>query len=175
MIASIQSDSLGDTLYPIRHRYIFSHSQLVSHASFDTQISGPYHACTTINAQVIIGFNERKQGKYRMNFAMSLNIVYISRLLIIDQFTWRAQHLRLRMQRESLVPLFSFSLSFLCLLFFFSLFIQRLLPSLFLYWDFIFLFPVIYNFFTLVKSMLLGHNPHRRLFSMIMSVCNRTK
>ena len=119
MIASIQSDSEGDTLYPIRQRYIFSYSQLDSHASFDTQISGPYHACTTINAQVIIGFNERKQGKYRMNFAMSLNIFYISRLLIIDQFTWRAQRLRLRMQRESLVPLFSFSLSFLCLLFFF--------------------------------------------------------
>ena len=39
------------------------------------------------HAQVIIGFNERKQGKYRINFAMSLNIVYISRLLIIDQFT----------------------------------------------------------------------------------------
>ena len=74
MIASIQSDSEGDTLYPIRQRYIFSYSQLDSHASFDTQTSGPYHACTTINAQVIIGFNERKQGKYRMNFAMSLNI-----------------------------------------------------------------------------------------------------
>ena len=52
-------------------------------------------------------------------FLFSFLIVYISRLLIIDQFTWRAQHLRLRMQRESLVPLFSFSLSFLCWLFFF--------------------------------------------------------
>ena len=55
-------------------------------------------------------------------FLFSFLIVYISRLLIIDQFTWRAQHLRLRMQRESLVPLFSFSLSFLCWLFFFFFF-----------------------------------------------------
>ena len=99
--------------------------------------AGPYHASTTIIAQMIILF----KGRRSVNIACLLPnacscfsmFFYISRLLIIDQvsYTWHAQHLRLQMQIESRCLFFSLSF-FLFLLFPFPLFIQRLLPSLFL-------------------------------------------
>ena len=99
--------------------------------------AGPYHASTTIIAQVIMLFKGRRKCKYHMTFVKRVvfffNVFYIFRLLIIDQvsFTWHAQHLRLQMQIESWCLFFSLSF-FLFLLFPFSLFIQRVPPSLFL-------------------------------------------
>ena len=124
--------------------------------------AGPYHASTTIIVQVIILFKGRRSvnitGLFAKRVFMLFNVFYVSRQLIIDQlsFTWHAQHLRLQMQIESrcrffLSLLFFFysflfhydmhstwgyecrvSMSFFYSLFLFSLFIQRLLPSLFL-------------------------------------------
>ena len=114
--------------------------------------AGPYHASATVIAQMIILFKGRRKRKYQMTFAkrvfMFFNVFYISRLLIIDQvsYTWHAQHLRLQMQIESRCRFLSLSFFLFFLLFPFSLFIQRVPPSLFLYWDSIFLFFVMYNF-----------------------------
>ena len=141
--------------------------------------AGPYHASTTIIAQVIIHFKGRRKRKYNMTFVkrvfMFFNVFYISRLLIIDQvsFTWHAQHRRLQMQIESRCLFFPLSFLLLLNLFFFAIYskassflvsLMRLHISLFRH----------VQFFTLVESMLRNY-PHRRLIAMIMSVCNRTK
>ena len=95
--------------------------------------AGPYHASTTIIAQVIILFKGRRKCKYHMTFVkrvfMLFNVFYISRLLIIDQvsFTWHAQHLRLQMQIESRCRFF-LSLSF----FFYSFLFRYLFKGFFL-------------------------------------------
>ena len=78
---------------------------------------------------------------------------------------WHAQHLRLRMQ--SLDVCFLLSLPFFTIYSKASSFpvsLMRLHISLFCH----------VQFFTLVESMLRNY-PHRRLFPMRMSVCNRTK
>ena len=146
----------------------------------------------------------KKKRKYHRTFAkrvfMLFNVFYVSRQLIIDQlsFTWHAQHLRLQMQIESRCRFF------LSLLFFFYSFLFhydmhstwgyecRVSMSFFLLSLPFFTiyskassFPVSLmrlhislfchvQFFTLVESMLRNY-PHRRLFPMRMSVCNRTK
>ena len=113
--------------------------------------AAPYHASTSIIAQVIILFKGRRKCKYHMTFAkrvfMLFNVFYISRLLIIDQvsFTWHAQHLRLQMQIESRCRFF-LSLSF----FFYSFLFRYLFKGFFLPCFFnetsYFLFSVMYNF-----------------------------
>ena len=99
--------------------------------------ASPYHASTTIIAQVIILFKGRRKCKYNMTFVkrvfMLFNVFYISRLLIIDQvsFTWHAQHRRLQMQIESRCRLFlSLSFFFYSFLFHYS-FKGFLLPCFF--------------------------------------------
>ena len=141
--------------------------------------AGPYHASATIIAQMIILFKGRRKRKYQITVAkrvfMFFNVFYISRLLIIDQvsYTWHAQHLRLQMQIESRCRFFSLSFFLFFTLSFFTIYskassflvsLMRLHISLFCH----------VQFFTLVESMLRNY-PHRRLFPMRMSVCNRTK
>ena len=128
---------------------------------------------------MIILFKGRRKCKYNMTFVkrlfMLFNVFYISRLLIIDQvsFTWHAQHLRLQMQIESRCRFF-LSLSFFFYSFLFHyLFKGFLLPCFFNETSYFSFFCHI-QFFTLVESMLRNY-PHRSLFPMRMSVCNRTK
>ena len=99
--------------------------------------AGPYHASTTIIAQVIILFKGRRKRKYQMTFAkrvfMFFNVFYFSRLLIIDQvsYTWHAQHLRLQMQIESRCRFFSLSFLLFYSFLFHYLFKGFLLPCFF--------------------------------------------
>ena len=101
--------------------------------------AGPYHASTTIIAQMIILFKGRRKRKYQMTFAkrvfMFFNVFHISRLLIIDQvsYTRHAQHLSLQMQIESRC------------LFFFSLFLSFFYSSLFHYLFKGFFLPCFFN------------------------------
>ena len=146
-------------------------SQLISRRSI-SRLHNYY--CTSDNT-----LKGRRKRKYQMTFAkrvfMLFNVFYISRLLIIDQvsFAWHAQHRRLQMQIESRCLFFPLSFLLLFHLFFFTIYskafsflvsLMRLHISLFRH----------VQFFTLVESMLRNY-PHRRLFPMRMSVCNRTK